>query len=88
MTDDIYEETLIEQADYLGLEVEELRKMFLRWLNKTYEQAKELPEYERAVSIGIYRIVKLKSACRMTRKSRELWRDRAMELGWGGDNNE
>jgi hypothetical protein len=78
---DSYEETLEEVAEYFDTEVEALRRMFAEFLALSYKEARELDPYQRAVCYSVYRITKLKSACRMTRRSREGWKNRAMELG-------
>lgn len=84
-TDSPYEETLKEQAEYFDMTVDEIRSIFLKFLSLHYAEAKEqMDPFERAVSIGIYRVTKLKSACRMSQRSREGWRNRAMELGSPG----
>lgn len=80
MTD--YQETLQEQAEYFDLPADDVEKMFLRFLHMNFEEAKAMDPFERAVCIGIYRITKLKGACRMMQKSRERWIGRAKEAGW------
>jgi hypothetical protein len=75
--DPIYDETIREYAQHFAMHEGDLRDMFSRYLSRD----RELDPTERAICYGIYRIVKLKSAFRTTAKSRERWRERAMELG-------
>lgn len=85
MSDDIYDETVKEFAEYFKVDEEQIREIMSRFLALPFDKARELMDpYDRAVGHSIYRVVKLKSACRMTRNSRERWRDRAMELGSPG----
>lgn len=84
MSNSAYEETLTEVAEELGYERHQLAEHFAAYLQKT-----ELDPAVTAACYALYRITKLKGACRMTRRSREIWRDRAMELGWQeGEDNE
>lgn len=85
MTYDAYDETVREFAEYFKVDEKQIRDIMSRFLALNYFEAEEqMDPYDRAVGHSIYRVVKLKSACRMTRKSRKLWRRRAMELGSPG----
>lgn len=76
-----YEETVEEVAKYFDTEAEALNRMVQQFLATPYDEAKNMDQYQRAVCYAVYRITKLKSACRMSQRSREGWKERAVELG-------
>jgi hypothetical protein len=83
--DSIYDETVREYADYFDMPVADVHKLFNKFLSLNYDEAKAwMPPFQRALCIGLYRVTKLKGACRMAAKSREGWKDRAMDLGSPG----
>lgn len=82
MSDEIYDETVKEFAEYFKVDEEQIREIMSRFLALPFDKALELMDpFDRAVGHSIYRVVKLKSACHMTRRSREGWRERAIDLG-------
>jgi hypothetical protein len=78
---EVYDETVCEFAEYFKLDEDQIRDIMKEFLARPYTEAIDMDPYERAVGIAIYRVVKLKHAYRMASKSRERWRDRAVELG-------
>jgi hypothetical protein len=81
LAEDPYAETLAEQAEYHDLDVEELRETFKRFLSLSYSEAKEkMDPFERAVCIGVYRITKIKGACRTYDATVE--RTRSGKVAW------
>lgn len=81
-SDSIYDETIREQAEYFDMRVEDAHKLFNKFLRLNYREAKEqMNPFQRAFCFGVYRVVKLKSACRMSQRSRDGWKDRAISLG-------
>jgi hypothetical protein len=79
---EVYDETVREFAEYFKLDEDQIRDIMKEFLARPYSEAEEyMDPYDRAVGIAIYRVVKIKHAYRMASKSRERWRDRAVELG-------
>lgn len=77
-----YEETLAELASDLQIDADQLREEFTTWVNFTGGPLHpSLSPEQNARCYALYRVVKLKSACRMTAASRERWRDAAIAAG-------
>jgi hypothetical protein len=79
---EVYDETVAEVAEDMGVTETWLReKMSIYLRGRGTPSYEALKEEEKYICYAVYRVVKLKYAFRATRKSRERWRERAMELG-------
>lgn len=85
MTDNIYERTLLEIADDLGINAQFLHEKFGIYITKP----EQLETQEVAFCYALYRVIKIRQGMDMMRRSRELWRERAYAEGWiGSEDND
>lgn len=74
-----------EVADDLDLDENDLRRTFSMWLATigSGDKARAEPNLEYAC-YAVYRLAQLKTALRMSQRSRNEWKERAVSLGSPG----